>query len=268
LYALGIAGTQAGGLKRVFGTMCKPFHAGAASQGGLMAAMLAAEGFNSAEDILEGANGFFQAFRGAPDPESIASLGRTWAIEGLDQKYHASCHFTHSPIEAVLEVVNANHLECPDIKSVRVEVSELAVDTAGIPEPATGLEGKFSLRYCVANALQRRVTGLAAFTNEKVNDPEIKEFMEKVTIAVTDDIRDMSWTARAKIEDQSGEVYESEVDVGTKIYGIEVKKERIGAKFADLCTPVLGSETTKDLAELLSSMDKLDNVRGFVSRVP
>ena len=40
LYALGIAGTQTCGLKRVFGSMCKPFHAGAASQGGLMAAML------------------------------------------------------------------------------------------------------------------------------------------------------------------------------------------------------------------------------------
>ncbi len=28
VYALGIAGTQASGLKRVFGTMCKPYHAG------------------------------------------------------------------------------------------------------------------------------------------------------------------------------------------------------------------------------------------------
>ena len=40
-YALGIGGTQASGLKRVFGTMCKPFHAGRACQVGLMAALLA-----------------------------------------------------------------------------------------------------------------------------------------------------------------------------------------------------------------------------------
>src|SRR5260370_224957 len=45
--ALGIAGTQAGGLKSQFGTMCKPFHAGKASHNGLLAARLAARGFSS-----------------------------------------------------------------------------------------------------------------------------------------------------------------------------------------------------------------------------
>ena len=62
VWALGIAGTQAGGLKRVFGTMCKPFHAGRASEVGLTAALLAEDGFTSAEDILEGAHGFFSCF--------------------------------------------------------------------------------------------------------------------------------------------------------------------------------------------------------------
>ena len=117
-----------------------PLHAGTASQGGLMAAMLAAEGYDSAEDILEGANGFFQAFHGEPRPEVMDSLGKTWEIKGLDQKYHASCHFTHSPIEAVLEIFKGQNLSCSDIQSVRVEVSDLAIDTAGKTEPTTSLD--------------------------------------------------------------------------------------------------------------------------------
>ena len=36
--AFGIAGTQAAGLKSMFGTMCKPLHAGKAAQNGLCAA--------------------------------------------------------------------------------------------------------------------------------------------------------------------------------------------------------------------------------------
>src|SRR3989339_1414789 len=64
IYALGIAGTQASGLKRVFGSMCKPFHAGRASQVGLEAALLASDGFTSAEDILEGSAGFFKVLKG------------------------------------------------------------------------------------------------------------------------------------------------------------------------------------------------------------
>src|SRR5262249_26479715 len=51
--ALGIAGTQAAGLKSQFGTMCKPFHAGKAAQNGLLAARLAARGFSSRSDIIE-----------------------------------------------------------------------------------------------------------------------------------------------------------------------------------------------------------------------
>ena len=56
--ALGIAGTQAAGLKSQFGTMCKPFHAGKAAQNGLLAARLAARGFSSRADVIECAQGF------------------------------------------------------------------------------------------------------------------------------------------------------------------------------------------------------------------
>src|SRR3954462_339132 len=49
--ALGIAGTQAAGLKSQFGTMCKPFHAGKASHNGLLAARLTARGLSSRPDM-------------------------------------------------------------------------------------------------------------------------------------------------------------------------------------------------------------------------
>ncbi len=62
-YALGIAATQAGGLKRVFGTMGKPFNAGRASQAGLTAALLASDDFTCPEDILEGPQGFFDVLK-------------------------------------------------------------------------------------------------------------------------------------------------------------------------------------------------------------
>ena len=56
--ALGIAGTQAAGLKSMFGTMCKPFHAGKAASNGLYAAMLSSRGFESRIDVLECDQGF------------------------------------------------------------------------------------------------------------------------------------------------------------------------------------------------------------------
>src|ERR1700682_2075335 len=98
--ALGIAGTQAGGLKSQFGTMCKPFHAGKAAQNGLLAARLASRGFSSRADIVECVQGF--ALTHGPDFAPAAALatpeGGFHLLANLF-KYHAACYFTHAPIE-------------------------------------------------------------------------------------------------------------------------------------------------------------------------
>ncbi|WP_252312761.1 MmgE/PrpD family protein [Sinobaca sp. H24] len=51
LNSLGVAGTQASGLREMFGTMTKPFHPGKAAQNGLLAALLAKRGFTSSKQF-------------------------------------------------------------------------------------------------------------------------------------------------------------------------------------------------------------------------
>jgi len=63
--ALGLAASLASGLKANFGTMTKPLHVGHAARNGLMAALLAADGFTASEDAFEHAQGFFLVFNGA-----------------------------------------------------------------------------------------------------------------------------------------------------------------------------------------------------------
>ena len=65
VHALGTAGTQAAGIKVVFGTSCKPFHAGTAGFNGLLSVLLAQRGFTSADNILEAPNGFWNVFAAA-----------------------------------------------------------------------------------------------------------------------------------------------------------------------------------------------------------
>src|SRR5690606_33225606 len=56
--ALGLAGTQAAGLKCMFGTMAKPLHAGKAASNGLLAFRLAQRGFTANPQVLETEQGF------------------------------------------------------------------------------------------------------------------------------------------------------------------------------------------------------------------
>ena len=80
--AFGICGTQASGLRQVFGTMSKPFNAGKSCMDGVMSAFLAEKGFNSSKEIIEGKSGYFDVFTENPDEEVV--------LDGLASKYYLS----------------------------------------------------------------------------------------------------------------------------------------------------------------------------------
>jgi 2-methylcitrate dehydratase PrpD len=258
-YALGIGGTQSSGLKRVFGTMCKPFHAGRASQSGLLAALLAEQGFTSAEDILEGPQGFFEALKGKVNEDVVTMLGLGWDVQNLQQKYHASCHATHSPLEAALSIIKKENIELDAIKSITVHASTLSLQAAGKNEPASGLEGKFSISYCVANALLRGVTGMQAFTDEKVNDPVVRTIMKKIN--VINDPKIMALESIVEVELNNGKSFQAFSDILQQTPPLEVKKERVASKFLDLCEPVLGKKKSLALKKKIESMDTLQNMK-------
>ncbi|MBU2547552.1 MAG: MmgE/PrpD family protein [Proteobacteria bacterium] len=265
LWALGIAGTQAAGLKRVFGTMTKPYHAGKAAEVGLESALLAGDGFTCAEDILEGQHGFFDLLKGAVDEEAVASLGRTWNADQLAQKYHASCHATHSPIEAALDVIAGEGLAPGQVRAITVYASQMAIDIAGRTEPKTGLEGKFSYAYCVANAIIRGNTGMQAFTDGMVREPEIVDFMKKIRVLPDPGI--IGLEARVRVETEDGRAIEGFSDVLNQIPELEKKRGKVQGKFMDLCEPVLGKEKTSALGAAFLDLENQAGMKSLIEAI-
>src|SRR5215469_6179450 len=121
--ALGLAGTQAAGLKSMFGTMAKPFHAGRAAANGVLAARLAARGFTANPGVLEVAQGFI-ATQSDGDPSADVSLPRSGSmvVETLF-KYHAACYLTHSSIEAIKLLRRQLSFSGPDVASMDIHVT-------------------------------------------------------------------------------------------------------------------------------------------------
>jgi len=185
--ALALAGSQASGLRENFGTMTKPFHAGHAAEGGLLAASLAGHGFTTAPDILEARRGFFSAAGGGYDPGKIRDhLGDPWtfASPGVSIKPFPSGSLTHPAMTAFLELVLAHDLHPSDVAEVRVGTNRHMPNALIHHRPADDLAAKFSMEFCIAILLLRRRAGLAEFTDEVVNDPEVKAAIEKVRFEV------------------------------------------------------------------------------------
>ncbi len=173
LHALGLAGTQAAGLKSGFGTMAKPLHAGRAASAGLLSALLARGGFSAQPAILEVPQGFLATHAGVePSTEVLARHKGQFLIRDTLFKYHASCHLTHATIEAAAQLRERYGLDPEKIGAVEVRVAPPLLDVCNIEEPTTGLEGKFSLRATTALALLGEDTSdLATYSDAKMAEP-------------------------------------------------------------------------------------------------
>jgi 2-methylcitrate dehydratase PrpD len=103
---------------------------------------------------------------------------------------------------------------------------------------------------------------MQAFTEEKVKDRAIKDFMGKITVNKTADFQALE--AKVEIETDAGKSYSAVSDILKTIPELEEKKSKISAKFLDLCTPVLGSQASAALGTAVDSLETIDNMQMFV----
>ena len=256
LNALGVAGTLANGVKQSFGTMAKPLHAGVAAEGGLLAASLAEDGFEAAHDIYEGALGFIATHHGDNAVVDWAFLNGSHPVELLELKFHAACFFLHGAINVAQKIKAENGLTPSDIQMIEVWISKLSCDTAGKEEPITGLDGKFSMKYSLANVFVTGDTGVSGYTDEKVNDPKVRAVTERITVHITDKYDATPLTAKVRVVLRDGRDFEGEADPLDQSLSLDEKQEKLAAKFYDLCVPQLGQARAEELFQAVHRFEE------------
>jgi 2-methylcitrate dehydratase PrpD len=185
-YALGIAASQAAGIRRNFGSMTKAFHAGHAAESGSVAADLAALGFTAAGDVLETPLGFFQAAGGGFQPAAIVNrLGRPWMFASPgDLIKRFPCGTIQQPVmDATLRLIGQRAVKAADVERVEVGGNQSNVNTLFRHRPATGLEAKFSMEFAVAILLVDGKAGLGQFTDASVKRTEVQDMVARVNFS-------------------------------------------------------------------------------------
>jgi 2-methylcitrate dehydratase PrpD len=256
LHAMGLAGTQAAGLKATFGSMGKPLHAGRAASTGLVSALLAQRGFTAAPNVLEVAQGFAATHAGTlGDGASLDRVAGRFLIRDTLFKYHASCYLTHAPIEAARTIRARDRVSGDRVESVEVTVAPALLGVCNIQEPATGLEGKFSLRATTALALLGSDTAeLASYSDTTMRDPALVRLRDRIRI-VTDPALA---TTRARVSvAAAGGRFTADADTGTPAPDLSAQRARLREKFDALATPVLGASCAAELAEVVLHVDEL-----------
>ncbi len=253
--ALGIAGTQAAGLKSQFGTMCKPFHAGKAAQNGLLAARLAARGFSSRADLVECEQGFASTHSRDFAPErALAEPPGGFYLRANLFKYHAACYMTHGPIECARQI--AAQAAPDDIAAITLSVNRGSARICNIASPADGLEAKFSLRQTVAMALAGIDTArLDAYSAATATDPALVALRERVALDFRDDYAEAAAELAVTLRD--GRTLRASHDAGIPSADIAEQGARLAGKFDALAIPVIGAARARELQAAIAGLDDL-----------
>ncbi len=260
LRALGLAGTQAAGLKSGFGTMAKPLHAGRAASNGLLSALAAHGGFTSNPSILETEQGFAVTHAGAElKADAVDRYNGRFLVRDTLFKYHASCYLTHAPINAAQQIRRQHQVDPKSIDDVEVRVAPGLLGVCNIQQPTTGLEGKFSVRATTAMALEGDDTSnLATFSDAKVREPALVALRDRVRVVTVEKIP----TTRATVVvSANGKRFEAESDSGEPAADLKSQRESLTRKFMALATPVLGRGGATVLAEAALSADQLSSAK-------
>ena len=254
LHALGLAGTQAAGLKSGFGTMAKPLHAGRAASAGLLSATLARGGFTAQTAILEVEQGFAATHVcNEPTVAALAAQPEHLLIRDTLFKYHAACYLTHAAIEAARLLREQHGVDPEKISRVEVQVNPALLGVCNIQEPVTGLEGKFSLRATTALSFLARDTGdPALYSDATMADPAVVALRDRVEVAPTEGLGGTQ--SRLVVESASGR-REELVDTGIPAKDLADQGRRLREKFGLLAAPRLGAERADALAAAVASIE-------------
>jgi len=261
--ALGAAGTQAAGLKGVYGSMGKALHPGKAAMDGLLAAFLAAEGFDGSSSILETRHGFLSVLSPDPDPKlATDGLGDSWTLLQDGFKPYACGSLTHPTIEAVLDIRKEHDFSPEDISSIEATVNDYVSWVTAKSNPATGLEGKFSIYHCAAVAAVDGAASVRQFTGDRVNDPAIEAMRGKVSIVVDDDLAKDAATVTMTLGDGRSFTRSITHNKGTPDH--PMTDDEIETKFIDLAIDRLGSENARQVVDMCWNLEQQDDLGAIV----
>jgi len=272
--ALGLAASFASGVKANFGTMTKPLHVGHASRNGLLAALLAADGFTANDGAIEHRQGFLHVFNGAGNFDADAILrdwGQPWDIiqPGVAIKQYPCCGSTHPAVDAMLALVREHDLTPALIERVDSWTHPRRLAHTNRPDPQSELDAKFSVQYCLARGLLSRRVSLEHFEGDSFREAAIRALLPRIHAAPHPDM------SMASTQHFGAEVRVRLTDGRTLSKTVErplgrgpthpLPDDLLEAKFLNCAARALPMDAAEKLLAVLRTLDSAMDIRNVVS---
>lgn len=260
--AIGIASTQVIGMQVFFGSDTKSFHVGRAAQSGMLAALLAKNGYTSAMDALEAKYGWLHVVSTRENATTyFDQLGKEWEIEKNTFKPYPCGIVMHPTINGAILLSNTtrgSNGSIDNIKSVELRVNPEVLVLTGKTSPQTGLEGKFSIYHAAAIGLLYGEATPSQFTDEVVRNSTVVDLRKKVNVTTDESVPTDAAYVTLKFED--GKEIEKHIEHAEGSMERPLTDAQLKKKFMEQVTLAIGSERAERAYDIFIQVGQLEDV--------
>ncbi len=264
--SLGIAGSQAAASMEFLtdGAFTKRLHPGWAAHSGIIAALLAGEGFTGPASILEGKHGFLHAYSGKSIPSRLMEgWGAPFKVMRTSIKPHSCCRYKQGPIDGILELMHKHRLKASDIQEVSLGILKAGFPIVAEPEehkynPKSIVDAQFSMPFGAAVAVLYGRASLSEYTREKVESREVKEMMRRIACVKDQELEKdfpKRWPASVAILTKAGEQLRAHIDHPKGDPENPLTWEELIEKFKDLTAPIFDESVRPQIIDLVRDLE-------------
>ena len=195
-------------------------------------------------------------------------MGREYLIEETYVKIHGGCRGNHAPTDVIQSLVREHEISPEEIKEIKVKVDSVTM-IAEIHYPVSGKQAQFSIPFSIAVALLDGNASLCQFTDEKVNDPKVRELMAKISVDV-DKSLDKDYPnkrgSHGEIVLMDGNRLSSSIDIARGEPESPLSVQEIEEKFILLTQDILGKRAEK-VCDLVMKLQNLDDIGKLIRKL-
>ena len=232
---------------------------GMPARNGVTSALLVQAGGSAVDDVLSGADNFFQAFVPKNDASMlIEKLGERYEITRTSIKKWTVGAPIQAPLDALDTLLKQNHFTADQVKQVIVRAAPdeaSIVDNREIPD--------ICLQHLIAVMLvDRTVTFKSAHEAARMKDPLVLKQRAKVQLVRDEELGRLMPRREAIVEVTLTDGKRLTERVGNVRGTAEnpMSREDVIAKARDLITPVLGASTSAKLIEKIFALETVKNI--------
>lgn len=266
--AFGIAGSLASGLLANFGSMTKPFHSANAARAGLLAALLAREGFTGSARVLEHEAGFIRTHTLRSDVEAaLRPLGEPWALRDMIYKFNAACSGTHSAGDGIRRLVREHGFTSDDVAGITVRVPKIQTEVANIQWPVTVEQAKFSIRFVAAAGLLGINTAEAFPTEDsEIAAPAVQAAIGLIDVLPLDGVNH-GGAAAIEVRLKDGGTLSATLNSMVSFDDLDAERAAVEDKFRRTAASLWRPAAVDDAVRRLSRFEDEPSVRAFLTEL-